>query len=484
MNKKAVRYYLGYMLLIEMALMIPSLIISLCLHEYSASHGFGVSCLLLLSLSLPCIFIGQKNSLHSLQSREGFITVGLSWIFLSLLGAMPYWISREIPSYIDAVFETVSGLSTTGASILNDVESLCKSLLFWRSFTNWIGGMGVLVFVLTIIPQAKGQGDSLFLLRAESPGPSVGKITPTIRKTARTLYIIYIAMTALLIGALLISGMSLFDSFCNAMAAAGTGGFSVSNSGMNIYTSVQQTILAIGMILFGINFSLYALIPSGQWKRALQDEEIRLYLGIILGSVLFITADTVKVFSAIPDTAHHVFFTVSSIITTTGFSTVDYTLWPSASRWVLVTLMLLGACAGSTGGGIKISRFLIMLKSLKNEIASMLRPRSVHVVTINKKRVDDKTCRSVSIFFLSYLFIAIISSFAISVDNADGVTTVTAVISCLSNIGPGMGLVGPSGNFSFFSDWSKVILALDMLFGRLEIFPMLLLFSARAWKKG
>ena len=483
MNKKAIRFYLGYMLLIEAVLMLPSLIIALVHKEAAAAHGFLITFSLLILISLACVFIRQSPN-HSLQSREGFITVGISWVLLSLFGAMPFYLSGSIPSFIDAFFETVSGLTTTGASILSDIDGIGKGLIFWRSFTHWIGGMGVLVFVLTVVPLSKGHGDSLFLLRAESPGPSVGKITPTMRKTARILYIIYLAMTALLIALLLIDGMPLFDSFCNAMGAAGTGGFSCSNAGMSIYSNASQTILAVFMVLFGVNFSIYVLILTGQWKRALQDEELRLYIGIILGAVIFIVLDILPKVGSVKEAIHHVFFTVSSLITTTGYATADFTLWPATSRWVLVVLMLLGACAGSTGGGVKQSRFLIMLKSLKNEIAVMLRPRSVHTVCINKKIVDQRTVNSVAIYFLTYLCIAIVSCFLISFDDFDGVTTSTSVIACLSNIGPGMGQVGPACNYGGFSDFSKFILSMDMLFGRLEIFPMLLLFSPRSWKKG
>lgn len=471
------------MLLIEAVLMIPSLIIAFVQKDNPAVHGFLITVAMLVVIFLLCVFVRQSPN-RSLQSREGFITVGISWVLLSLFGALPFFLSGRIPNFIDALFETVSGLTTTGASVLADIDSLGHGLIFWRSFTHWIGGMGVLVFVLTIIPLSKGHGDSLFLLRAESPGPSVGKITPTMRKTARILYVIYIAMTALLIVLLLLTGMPVFDSFCNAVGAAGTGGFSCSNAGMNIYTPAAQTILAVFMALFGINFSIYVLLLVGQWKRALQDEELRLYICFILAAVIFITFDIAPAKEKIGETIHHVFFTVSSLITTTGYATVDFTLWPATSRWVLVVLMLLGACAGSTGGGIKQSRFLIMLKSLKNEISSMLRPRSVHTVCINKKIVDQKTVNSVSIYFLSYLCIAIVSCFLISFDDFDGVTTSTSVIACLSNIGPGMAQVGPMCNYSAFSGFAKLVLSLDMLFGRLELFPMLLLFSPRSWKKG
>lgn len=482
MNKKAVRFYLGYMLLIEAILMVPSLLISVAHKDRAAVHGFLVTCVLLVLFALLCLLVKQSPN-HALQSREGFITVGVSWVLLSVFGALPFYLSGRIPSFIDAFFETVSGLTTTGASILSDIDGIGKGLIFWRSFTHWIGGMGVLVFVLTIIPLAKGHGDSLFLLRAESPGPSVGKITPTMRKTARILYVIYIVLTAILIVLLLLTGMPLFDCFCNAMGAAGTGGFSCSNAGMSIYTPAAQTIIAVFMVLFGVNFSIYVLVLTKQWKRALKDEELRMYACMILAAVAFITFDLRPTAQTLGETVHHVFFTVSSIITTTGYATVDFTTWPATSRWVLVILMLLGACAGSTGGGIKQSRFLIMLKSLKNEIASMLRPRSVQTVRLSKKIVDTRTVNSVSIFFLSYLCIAIVSCFLISFDDFDGVTTSTSVIACMSNIGPGMGQVGPMCNYGSFSDFSKVILSMDMLFGRLELFPLLLLFSARSWRK-
>lgn len=485
MNGRAIRYYLGHILRWEAILMLPSLAISLVNREWGPVRGFLTAIVALLLLSVLLLTLKQKGD-HGIQAREGFITVGLSWVLLSLFGALPFTVSGEIPSYVDAVFETVSGFTTTGASILTNIEALSRGLLFWRSFTHWVGGMGVLVFVLAIIPLSKGNGESLHLLRAESPGPEVGKVTPTMGKTARTLYAIYIGLTLLLVVLLLLGGMPLFDSFCNAFGAAGTGGFSIRNNSIAGYSAYSQTVLAFGMLLFGVNFSVYFMILCGQFKRALKDEELRGYLLIVLAAVVLITANVLlagNLFSGVADAVHHVFFTVSSIITTTGFCTADFNLWPSFSRCILVLLMLIGACAGSTGGGMKVSRFLILVKSLKNQIGSLLRPRTVRAVRINGRPVEESTVKGVYTFFLAYMLIIAGSVLLITLNGFDGITSFTAVVACISNIGPGLNVVGPTGNYAGFSVFSKILLSLDMLFGRLEIFPMLLLFVPSAWRK-
>lgn len=482
MNARSIRYYIGHILRWEAILMAPSLIVSLIYGEWGAAQAFLVTMGILLAVSTCLLYIRQKGS-HALQAREGLLTVGLSWVLLSLFGALPFTLCGDIPNYVDAVFESVSGFTTTGASILSDVEALNHGMLFWRSFTHWVGGMGVLVFVLAIIPLSKGSGDSLHLLRAESPGPSVGKVTPTMAKTTRTLYGIYIVMTLVLILLLLLSGMPLFDSLCNAFGTAGTGGFAIKNNGMNGYSTLSQAIITVGMLVFGVNFSIYYLVLTKQAKRALQDEELRWYMAIVLLAVTGIVVNVYHTFPSFTEALHHVFFNVSSIITTTGYSTVDFNLWPEFSKWILLLLMILGACAGSTAGGTKISRLILLMKSLKNEIASMLRPRSVHTVRVNGKLVEDSTIKGVYVYYLTYVVIVLVSLLLVSLDNFDAMTTFSAVITCTGNVGPGLALVGPTGNFGILSTFSKIVLSLDMLFGRLDIFPLLLLFNPQAWSR-
>lgn len=482
MNYRAIRYYLGQILGVEAILMLPALICSLLYREYRAVQSFVMSILLLCAVAVCFLFIKQEKK-QTIQSREGLLIVGLSWVLLSLFGALPFYFSGDIPHYIDAFFETVSGFTTTGASILSNVEGLQKGMLFWRSFTHLIGGMGVLVFLLAIVPLSKGNGETLHLMRAESPGPSVGKVTPTMSKTARTLYGIYMGITTLTVILLLISGMPLFDALCTAFGAAGTGGFAVKNIGMNAYSAASQAIVAVAMLLFGINFSLYYLILTGQWKNALKDEELRWYLLIVLCAVMLIGWNIKDQFSTLQEALHHSFFTVSSIITTTGFATADFNLWPELSKWVLIILMVLGACAGSTGGGTKISRLVILMKSVKNELLYITRPRCVRSVRINKKPVDSGTVRGVQIFYVLYFFIALLSMLLLSLDNFDGVSTFSSVFACLSNIGPGLNMVGPTGNYALYSSFGKLLLSLDMLLGRLELYPILLLFIPSAWNR-
>ncbi|MBQ7277753.1 MAG: TrkH family potassium uptake protein [Clostridia bacterium] len=482
MNGRAVRYFLGHILRWEAILMLPALIISVWDRSWGAINGFLLTIAGLLLVSSLLLFLGQKGD-HSIQAREGFVIVGLGWVLMSVFGALPFFISGGIPRFVDALFETTSGFTTTGGSILTNIEGLSRGLLFWRSFTHWIGGMGVLVFVLAIVPQSKGNGESLHLLRAESPGPDVGKVSPTMRKTTQILYAIYIGLTLVTFVLLLLGGMPAFDSFCNAVGAAGTGGFAIKNAGIAAYSSYSQTVLSFAMLLFGVNFSVYYLILTRQALRAIMDEELHWYLGIILGTLVVLVWNTRHLFTSLGEAIHHVFFTICSIITTTGFSTVDFNTWPEFSKWILVLLMFMGASAGSTGGGMKVSRILILVKSLKNQVLQMVRPRSVHLVRLNKKAVEPATVRGVHVYTMAYFFILAISALIVSLDNFDGISTLTGVIACISNIGPGLNMVGPTGNFSQFSDLSKIVFSLDMLFGRLEIFPMLLLFSPAAWRR-
>ena len=381
------------------------------------------------------------------------------------------------------MFETISGFTTTGASILSDVEALSPSLLMWRSFTHWVGGMGVLVFVLAILPLAGG-GYSMYLMRAESPGPSVGKLTPKVKNTAKILYLIYLVMTVLQMILLLIGGMPLFDSLATSFGTAGTGGFGIWNDSIAHYNSYYlQGVITVFMILFGVNFNVYYLLSIRKWKEALQCDEARVYFGIIACSILVITINIRAMFPTLFDAFHHAAFQVGTIITTTGFSTVDFDQWPELSKTILVGLMLVGACAGSTGGGMKVSRFIIWFKEIRKEIASLLHPRSVKVLKTEGKVIEPSVVSSVNAYFITYFFLYAASVLIVSLDNFDFTSNFTAVAATLNNIGPGLGAVGPTCNFGGFSILSKLVLMFDMLAGRLELFPMLLLFSPSTWKK-
>ena len=416
-------------------------------------------------------------------AKEGFIIVALGWILLSAMGALPFYISGEIPHYVDAFFETVSGFTTTGASVLTDVEAMSHGLLYWRSFTHWLGGMGMLVFLLAVVPTGKGAGYSIHLLRAESPGPSVGKMVPRMRQTASLLYKIYIVLTVLCVLFLLAGGMPLFDSLCTAFGTAGTGGFGIKNNSMADYSPYLQNVCTVFMALFGVNFSVYFLLLLREWRGALLDEELLLYGGIMLTAMFVIAADITPLFSGFGEAFHHASFTVSSVMTTTGFATEDFNLWPQLSRAILCILMVVGASAGSTGGGIKVARLLLLFKSLAAEVRRMLRPRSVNVVRVNGRVVKDEVLRGVNVYMAAYCAIAVASFLAVSVDDFSLETNLTAVLACFNNIGPGLDLVGPASNYSLFSTFSKVVLSLDMLLGRLEIFPIIVLFSRHTWNR-
>lgn len=433
-----------------------------------------------------CLVIGVLGKMKKPKSsvfyaREGFVTVSLSWIVLSLTGALPLFLSGEFPSYTDALFETISGLTTTGASILGDVEALSKCNLFWRSFTHWIGGMGVLVLILAILPLAGGY--NMHLMRAESPGPTVGKLVPRVKNTARNLYKMYVFLTIIQIILLLLTGMSLFESMTLSFGTAGTGGFGVLNDSIGSYPVVSQAVITIFMILFGINFNVYYLLWTKKPLQALKHEEMRYYLGIILAAVLLITINIQKGFQSIFDAFHHAAFQVASIITTTGYSTTDFNQWPEFSKVILVLLMFMGACAGSTGGGIKVSRIVIMLKLVKNELSYLIHPKRVRQIHFENHVVNKDVLRSISVFFIAYAFIYGISVLLISLDGLGFTTNFTAVAATLNNIGPGLDQVGPTGNFAVYSQPAKYVLMFDMLAGRLELFPILLLFAPSTWKR-
>lgn len=420
---------------------------------------------------------------HAIFSREGFTSVGLAWISMGLFGALPFVLSGDIPNYIDAVFETVSGLTTTGASIMSNVEGMSRSGLFWRCFTHWIGGMGVLVFMMAVVPLAKGNGESMHLLRAESPGPVVGKLTAKMKDTTRVLYLIYIAMTVLLFVLLLAGGMPLFDSVVNAFATAGTGGFGIKNASIAAYQSrYLQTVIAVFMMLFGVNFNVYYFILIGKGAQALKGEEFRAYIGMVIAGTLMIALNILPLYgNSFAEALHQSFFQVSSIISTTGFATADFDKWPEFSRMILMALLISGASAGSTAGGIKVARIVMLFKGLKAEVMRAVKPRRVVTICMDGKRIDASVMRGTYGYVAAFVAICAASMLLVSLDDFDFTTTVTGVLTCIGNVGPGLSMVGPSGNFSAFSDASKLVLSLDMLFGRLEIFPLILMFSPRIW---
>ena len=481
MNYKMMGRLMAQILTIESLFMLPALFISLYHGESAATQGFLCTLALMLIVE-GILYLLCRKAPAGFYAKEGMVCVGLSWVFLSLLGCLPFCISREIPSFIDAFFEIVSGFTTTGASILPNVEALSKGLLYWRSFSHWVGGMGVLVFLLAIGPGSSENGFTMHLLRAESPGPDVGKLVPRMRKTAGILYILYVVLTIINIIFLLIGNMPLFEAVCTAFGTAGTGGFGIRNDSLAGYSPYIQNVTTIFMALFGINFSCYYLLLLGQWKGVFKDEELRLYVGIILGSILLIVLDLRGYYGSLEETIRHAAFQVSSIITTTGFATTDFDLWPSLSKSILIGLMIVGACAGSTGGGLKCGRLLLLLKSLQRNIRQVLQPRKVLVVRNNGRAVNEKVLDNANAYLAAYVIIVIVSFILISADGFSIGTNFTAVLACFNNIGPGMEAVGPTCNFAAYSTFSKLILIMDMLAGRLEIFPILLLFSRGTWK--
>jgi trk system potassium uptake protein TrkH len=424
-----------------------------------------------------------RKAPRALDAKEGMVCVGISWIILSLYGSLPFYISREIPIYIDAFFEIVSGFTTTGSSILTDVEALSNGLLYWRSFSHWLGGMGVLVFLLAIAPGGKDTGFTMHLLRAESPGPSVGKLVPRMRKTALILYLIYISLTIANIIFLIAGKMSLFEAVCTAFGTAGTGGFGIKNDSIAGYSPYIQNVTTVFMLLFGVNFSCYYLLLLRQFKNVFKDDELRAYVIIVVTAIVLITVNIRGLYKTLEETIRHAAFTVSTIITTTGFATTDFDLWPAFSKGIVMFLMVVGACAGSTGGGLKIARLLILLKSLRRNITKVLNPRKIRMVRNNGEVMNEAIIENTNAYLAAYVLIIITSYILISLDNFSIGTNLTAVLACFNNIGPGLEAVGPTCNYSQFSDFSKLILSIDMLAGRLEIFPILVLFSRSTWKK-
>ncbi|MGI5888492.1 MAG: TrkH family potassium uptake protein [Oscillospiraceae bacterium] len=482
MNYRVIGWVLAWVLELIGFLMLLPVVIALIYGEAQGWVYLGFS---FLAIAVGWLISRKKPQNMQIYTKEGYVTVGLSWIMISLYGAIPFRVTGEIPHYIDAVFETASGFTTTGSSILSDVEALSHASLVWRSFTHWIGGMGVLVFILMLIPSRGGTGFNL--MKAESPGYEVSKFAPRVRNNAASLYRIYIGMTLVLIAALIISGMNWFDSICIAFGAAGTGGFGVLNSSCASYTAVQQWIIAIGMMMFGVNFSFYYLIIKKQGKAALKIEEVFEYLAIILTAVIFVT---INIYKSVPGyegslghTIRDAFFQVCSIITTTGFTTVNYDVWPSFSKFILILLMICGACAGSTGGGLKVSRVVVSFKAMRKELRHISHPRSVEKIRMNGNSMSPLILHSLYIFILMYFIIFGASILLISADGFDFETNFSAVCATLNNIGPGFSKVGPTCNFGSYSWFSKIVLIFDMLTGRLEILPMLMLVSPNTWRR-
>ncbi len=470
----------GTVLFWESILMIPSLIIAI------VDQSYEINALLLsiiISGVIGLIFKNIKNDVNDMRKREGYAAVAICWLVMSMMGALPFYISGSIPSYVDALFETISGFTTTGSSIVRDIESMPRGLLFWRSFTHWIGGMGVLVFTLALIPSIGGR--SVFLMRAESPGPTPGKLVPKLSESSKILYIIYAVMTAILIVLLIIAGMPVFDSFIHAFGTAGTGGFSNKALSVGYYNNPYvDWIITIGMFLFGINFTLFYLFLKKDFKSILKNEELRLYSFYVLLGILLIFINVLPKFQYnYSEALRHSAFTVSTLVSTTGFATVDFNLWPMFSKSILLTLMFFGSCAGSTAGGVKSIRVLVLFKSIFYEIKHTIHPSSVQAIKIDNKSIDNDTLKSILIFFFSYVFIIIIAVILVSLDNFDFMTSFSAVLATVSNIGPGFSLVGPMGNYADFSNFSKIVLSACMIFGRLEIIPVVILLSPSNWKR-
>lgn len=478
MNYQMIGFVIGRILLVEAALMaVPALTAGIygeSLEPFLVPMAFLVLAGVLLGLRRP-----KRTALYA---RDGLAVVSLAWIVMSLFGALPFVLSGDIPSYVDAIFETVSGFTTTGSTILTEVEHLTRGCLFWRSFTHWVGGMGVLVFVMAILPMTDGHG--MHLMRAEVPGPTVGKLVSRMSDTAKILYGIYLAMTVIEIVLLLAGGMSFFDACIHAFGTAGTGGFSSRNLSVGAYDSVYfDVVIGVFMLLFGVNFNLYYFLLIRRFGEILRSEELRAYLLIVTASVAAITADIVHIYGSVGQSLRYAFFQVSSIITTTGYGTADFNAWPTLSKGILVTLMFVGACAGSTGGGIKVSRILILVKSSAADMRRMLHPAAVTTVRLEGKPVSEKTTRGAHVYLSVYVLLLTGSFLLLSLEGFDLITTFTALAACFNNIGPGLEMVGPMGNFSAFSPFSKLLLSFDMLAGRLEIFPMLLLFAPSIWNR-
>lgn len=478
MNYSAVKYILSYVLMIEGALLLFPFIVGVLYMEQKSVWY--------LLVAVICIVLGVLGTRHKPKNtmfyfKEGCLATAASWITLSIFGSLPLILTGEYPSYVDALFEIVSGFTTTGATVLSDVECLCHATLFWRAFTHWIGGMGVLVFLLMIIPMSGGS--NMNLMRAESPGPSVSKLVPRVRDTAKILYGIYLAITILGVIALCLCGMPLFDSLCTTFGSVGTGGFGIKNSSIGGYSPLIQNAVTVLMILSGVNYTIYFCLLSKQFKEAFSIEEVRWYFVIILVSALTIAWNVRPLYATLGETLRHSFFQVGTIITTTGFATTDFNMWPQLSKTILLLLMMIGACAGSTGGGMKVSRVLILFKAIRKELSMMIHPRMVKKIKMDGHNLSHETLRSTNVYMTAYFIVLFVSLLIVSLDEYDLTTNFTAVLATLNNIGPGLELVGPTQNFALFSPLSKCVLMFDMLAGRLELFPMLVIMLPSCWKK-
>lgn len=481
MNYKMMGRFNALIMAVEGVFMLPALCICLFDGEFDVALSFVYSMLIVFSLACILFFVCRKAT-RDFYASEGLLCVGMSWIVMCLFGCLPFYFSRQIPSFVDALFETVSGFTTTGSSILPEVESLSRGILYWRSFSHWLGGMGVLVFLLAVVPvSGKNEGFTMHLLRAESPGPTVGKLVPKMRTTAGILYLTYVALTVLDFLFLLFGGMPVFEAVCTAFGTAGTGGFGVLNDSIASYSPYIQWVCTVFMFLFGINFSCYYLILVGRVKSVLKNEELRFYCLIIFAAIVAISVNISSLCATVGESIRTASFQVVSIISSTGYATADFNEWPTFSKTILFILMLFGACAGSTGGGFKCMRVLMLLKILKRNISTILHPKKVQAVRIDGQPVDEKVLANTNAYLSAYVLVILVSFLLLSLDNFSLITNLSAVITCVNNIGPGFDLIGPTGNFGSFSVFSKIVLIFDMLVGRLEIFPILVLFYRSAW---
>lgn len=483
MNFRMIAKILSKILLMEVFLMVPGAVLEALDHNPAGVHSFFLSWGIILCASFVFYLIGRKARTR-FYAREGLVTTGITWLVMSLLGCLPFYFSKEIPRYIDCVFEMVSGFTTTGSSILSDVEAMSRGMLFWRSFSHWVGGMGVLVFLMAVVPLAKeNEGYTLHILRAESPGPIVGKLVPRMKQTASILYILYIALSIIDYVCLRIAGMPWFDAMCIMFGTAGTGGFGILNDSMASYSSAAQTVTTVFMFLFGANFSIYYLLFLHRIKTSFKDEELHLYLAVIAVSITLVTWNIYPIYGSVKTALHQAAFQVSTIMSTSGFATADFDQWPVFSKTVLLILMIGGACAGSTGGGMKMSRLLMLFKTLRRNIHVNLHPHEVEHVRVNERPVEDIILRNLNGYLTAYGLIVVASMLIISLDGYSIETNLSAVLATFNNIGPGLGSVGPVHNFSGYSDLSKMVLIFNMLAGRLEIYPILILFSRTTWRR-
>ncbi len=483
MNVKYVLKIIAITMLIVAAFMVVPVLLAVYDGQPGNAQAYFFTMMMVFAFSAVLLFIARGSS-NVVYAQEGFAATGISWVLMSVFGALPFFISGEIPRFVYPLFEIVSGFTTTGASILTDVEVLSRCHLYWRSFSHWVGGMGMLVFILAVIPQAKKTaGAGIYLMRAESPGPSVGKFTPHLRETALILYILYIILTIACFVFLIIGGMPAFDSVCIAFGTAGTGGFAIRNDSMASYSPYLQNVVTVFMFLFGVNFNIYFLLLLRQFKPVFKNEELRAYLMIAVSSITIITLDILKMFDSFGEALHHAAFQVGTVMTTTGYCSTDFDQWPAFSKAILLLLMFIGACAGSTAGGLKVSRVLILGKSIGRTVSNALHPRRVSVMRMDGRSIEEQVANNANGYLAVYCAILLLSFALISIDGYSIGTNFSAVVACFNNIGPGFEMVGATGNYSSYSDFSKLVLSADMLLGRLEIFPLLALFSPDLWSR-